>query len=444
METYLQKREEKNISIINAVLILHAALAIVKWFLPVSGYLTNGIILFFFPTVELVVIIYNWVSHSRKPVFPYVILPLVFHLYMIIRHSLNGDIMSHGASDFFTLLFVLCAMLALTERKLIDRFRIFSKAMLILCIATTAASLLALIYPVNPAGAMLDGRFQGITGHPNTLGNIVAYCYIIGFACCLLQPQKASNWILLLCGTVATAVVLVGSQCRSAMLFTGVSVTGFYVFYLVFWRKRLPRKVSLAAGAVLLLLIFALIAFILLFFISPQVQETVLGLLRVPYDEGKSTNETLSTMVDYFHDASGRDEIRTISIENWKNNILFGVTTDSVLEGYTQQTITNSKGSHDSFIQILATLGIVGLLLFLIMYASAFYCSIKAAISPLSYEVRTISMTIIVILVATAVNSTYENQLYTSVQIMVLIFYFLIASSYQLANTARAARIVGH
>ena len=444
METYLQKREEKNISIINAVLILHAVLAIVKWVLPVNGYLTNGIILFFFPAVELVAIICNWVSHSRKPVFPYVILPLVFHLYMIIRHSLNGDIMSHGASDFFTLLFVLCAMLALTERELIDRFRIFSKAMLILCIATTAASLLTLIYPINPAGAMLDGRFQGITGHPNTLGNIVAYCYILGFACCLLQPQKASNWILLLCGTVATAVVLVGSQCRSAMLFTGVSVIGFYVFYLVFWRKRLPRKVSLAAGGVLLLLIFALIAFILLFFISPQVQETVLGLLRVPYDEGKSTNETLSTMMDYFHDASGRDEIRTISIENWKNNILFGVTTDRVLEGYTQQAITNSKGSHDSFIQILSTLGIVGLLLFLIMYASAFYCSIKAAISPLSYEVRTISMTIIVILVATAVNSTYENQLYTSVQIMVLIFYFLIASSYQLANTASTARIVGH
>ena len=444
METNLQKREEKNISIINAVLILHAVLAIVKWVLPVNGYLTNGIILFFFPAVELVAIICNWVSHSRKPVFPYVILPLVFHLYMIIRHSLNGDIMSHGASDFFTLLFVLCAMLALTERELIDRFRIFSKAMLILCIATTAASLLTLIYPINSAGAMLDGRFQGITGHPNTLGNIVAYCYIIGFACCLLQPRKASNWILLLCGTVATAVVLVGSQCRSAMLFTGVSVIGFYVFYLVFWRKRLPRKVSLAAGGVLLLLIFALIAFILLFFISPQVQETVLGLLRVPYDEGKSTNETLSTMVDYFHDASGRDEIRTISIENWKNTILFGVNTDRVLEGYTQQAITNSKGSHDSFIQILATLGLTGLIFFLSMYASAFYCAFKAAISPLSYEIRTISMVIVVIFVAVAINSTYENQLYTSIQVMVLIFYFLIASSYQLANTARAARIVGH
>ncbi len=78
------------------------------------------------------------------------------------------------------------------------------------------------------------------------------------------------------------------------------------------------------------------------------------------------------------------------------------------------------------------------------MYASAFYCSIKAAIRPLSYETRTISMIIVVIFVAVALNSTYENQLYTSVQAMVLIFYFLIASSYQLANTARAARIVGH
>lgn len=444
METYLQKREEKNISIINAVLILHAALAIIKWFLPVSGYLTNGIILFFFPAVELFIIICNWMHYSRKPVFPYVILPLVFHLYMIIRHSLNGDIMSHGASDFFTLLFVLCAMLALTERELIDRFHIFSKAMLVLCIATTAVSLLALIYPINPAGAMLDGRFQGITGHPNTLGNIVAYCYIIGFACCLLQPQKASNWILFLCGTVATAVVLVGSQCRSAMLFTGVSVIGFYVFYLVFWRKRLPRKVSLAAGAVLLLLIFAIIAFILLFFISPQVQETVLGLLRVPYREGRSAKETLATLLTYFQDASGRDEIRVTAIENWKNNILFGVNTDRVLEGYTQQAITNSKGSHDSFIQILATLGLTGLIFFLSMYASAFYCAFKAAISPLSYEIRTISMVIVVIFVAVAINSTYENQLYTSIQVMVLIFYFLIASSYQLANTARAARIVGH
>lgn len=53
-------------------------------------------------------------------------------------------------------------------------------------------------------------------------------------------------------------------------------------------------------------------------------------------------------------------------------------------------------------------------------------------------------MIIVVIFVAVALNSTYENQLYTSVQAMVLIFYFLIASSYQLANTARAARIVGH
>lgn len=78
------------------------------------------------------------------------------------------------------------------------------------------------------------------------------------------------------------------------------------------------------------------------------------------------------------------------------------------------------------------------------MYVSAFYCAIKAAISHLSYETRTISMVIVVIFVAVAINSTYENQLYTSVQVMVLIFYFLVASSYQLANTAKAARIVGH
>ena len=95
--------------------------------------------------------------------------------------------------------------------------------------------------------------------------------------------------------------------------------------------------------------------------------------------------------------------------------------------------------------QILATLGITGLIFFFLsMSASAFYCAFKAAISPLSYEIRTISMVIVVIFVAVAINSTYENQLYTSIQVMVLIFYFLIASSYQLANTARAARIVGH
>ena len=186
------------------------------------------------------------------------------------------------------------------------------------------------------------------------------------------------------------------------------------------------------------------IAFILLFFISPQVQETVLNLLRVPYKEGRSAKETLSTLLAYFHAASGRDEIRATAIENWKHNILFGVSTDRVLEGYTQQAITNSKGSHDSFIQILATLGLIGLLFFLSMNVSAFYCAIKAVISPLSYETRTISMIIVVIFVAVAINSTYENQLYTSVQVIVLVFYFLITSSYQLANTAKAARIVGH
>lgn len=92
------------------------------------------------------------------------------------------------------------------------------------------------------------------------------------------------------------------------------------------------------------------------FFISPTIQKTALELIRVPYKDGQCINVTLSTIMSYFHNASGRDEIRTTAIENWKTNMLFGVTTDSVLEGYTQQTITNSKGSHDSFIQILATL----------------------------------------------------------------------------------------
>ena len=50
--------------------------------------------------------------------------------------------------------------------------------------------------------------------------------------------------------------------------------------------------------------------------------------------------------------------------------------------------------------QILATLGITGLIFFLSMSASAFYCAFKAAISPLSYEIRTISMVIVVIFVA--------------------------------------------
>ena len=424
-------RNWNNVKIMNIVLVMHLVWSILRWQIPLPG-VWNGIGIFLFPVLEIFLIIYCYLKTQARLIMPYVLLAIVFNAYMIVRHCFSGDFMSHGASDCYTFFFTLFCLISLSKEDFIERFYIFSLTAMILAIVVSLLSYLSLIIPivVNPVPG---GRFRGILPNPNTLGHVVAYGYILGVGAFLIKPQKKALWIVLLANTLLILKVLLDCESRAAMLFLCVALFSLIIGYFVWFRKVLPEIVSkVVFGLIIIVLAFAVISFIL-FICNDVVRSFFLDLMRVPYDKNGGFSEILKSIKDSFSSASNRDALRNVVINHWKENLLFGVSSSSLAADFTEN-IDQAVGSHNSFLQIGATLGIIGLVLFLLMYISSFVFSVVSAIKAEDNRIKTISVFVVIFLVALSVDVNFENLLYMSLAMMALVGYFIICSGLQLGR----------
>lgn len=419
------------IKIMNMVLTMHLVWSILRSQIPMPGIL-NGIGIFLFPVIEVLLILYCYLKTQFRLVMPYVLLVVLFNVYMIIRHCFSGDFMSHGASDCYTFFFSLFCLMSLSKEDFIDRFYIFCLTAFILSIAVSLISYLTLVIPFaeNPVPG---GRLQGILPNPNTLGHVATYGYVLGIGAFLVKSEKKNLLFVLFADTLLTIKVLLDCESRASMLFLCVAIFGLIIGYFIWFRKALPVEISkILFLLILVVLAIALIAFIL-FIISDTIRCFILDLMRVPYDENSGLVETMKSIMASFSSASNRDVLRSITIRHWKENLLFGVSAARVVSDFTEN-IDQAVGSHNSFLQIGATLGIIGLVLFLLMYILSFVFSVVSAIKAEDNRIKTISVFVAIFFVALSVDVNFENLLYMSLAMMALVGYFIICSGLQLGR----------
>ena len=417
--------------VMNIVLALHLIWSVCRYLVSVPE-IWNGIGIFFFPVLEILLIIYCYIRTQYRLILPYVLLPLVFNIYMIIRHCFSGDFMSHGASDCYTFFFCLFCLISIEDKDFIERFYIFSLTAFWLSISISILSYLSLIVPIveNP---FYGGRLQGVLNNPNILGHVVTYGYIFGLGAFLIKPEKKLLWVALLLDTFITIKILLDTECRTAMIFLGLVILGLIISYFTWFRKRLPRNVSQLLLWLIVIILTAFVLFCFLFVISGSVRSFTLDILRVNYDENSSFGDIIKSLWSSFSSASGRDVLRRTAIQHWQENLLFGLSVQTVFADYLGEN-NRPLDSHNTFLQIGSTLGIVGLVLYLLMYISSFIFSVVSIIKSDDYRMKALSIFETIFFIALTFDICFENFLYMSLTLMTLSGYFIISSGLQLGR----------
>ena len=96
--------------------------------------------------------------------------------------------------------------------------------------------------------------------------------------------------------------------------------------------------------------------------------------------------------------------------------------------------LRSADASHNSFIQILASLGLVGFIPFILFFISGFIFMLYGAIKVKDKAIKTIAIFLTIIYLAITVDVTFENYLYTAISIMTISGYFTITAGYQIRN----------
>lgn len=92
-----------------------------------------------------------------------------------------------------------------------------------------------IFFPIITSG--IDGRWSGLTGHPNTLGLISAFCLWLNGTQIIADKRTKIQWGRILSAAMCI-VVLYGCYSVTSMITAGVSLVLFYVFSREGFKKR--------------------------------------------------------------------------------------------------------------------------------------------------------------------------------------------------------------
>ena len=188
---FLGSQEQlSKMKIVNGLLIFRLIWISLIYGVSLSWFM-SGFVIFLPPILELLAITYLYIKKQVEFIMPYVLIPMAFFIYMIIRHSTNGDIFIHGANDFFLFSFSVICLLSFAEDEFTERFYTFCKTMLIISIMVAVLSYMTYLIPENiseynlplflrnslqrwhdnlASSNSFDNRFFGIELQPNTTG----------------------------------------------------------------------------------------------------------------------------------------------------------------------------------------------------------------------------------------------------------------------------------
>ncbi len=402
-----------------------------------SNWYISGITVLISVLIDVIVLGYCIAKTKRQPLSPYVYAVIAFQGYMTIGHMIKGDYTVHIANDFLLLFFCLLCVLDISTDDFIERAYRFCLFMLI---ASIVYSMTSYVYMIACGIYSPGTRMPGIAKNPNTFGAMAAFGFSIGLGTIVLKPARTHLWILNVINAILTLFVLIDSQSRASLLFTGISVVGFIVCFMQYWRKTLPTHTIKIISCFFLILIVLFFVFCLAFITNTDIRMAVLHLLRIPAQPDSSLTEIFDNTIAAFQDASHRGDIRQSALDSWKDNIWFGVSSIDIVDEIKADFslgFSARDGSHNSFIQFLATLGIVGFALFLIYYGAGLIGLIYCLVKSQDTRMKTIASFFLVLFIAMSAYACYENVLYPNTWQMTFCSHFIIITGFHTAHLTR-------
>ena len=415
----------------------------VRW-----SWYVGGAFLMVLPIYASCLIIYNLTQKKRKlPFFPTLIVS-IYYLYIFIIHILHRDIAEHGAGDFYCFAFILVCLLSGSKEEYVERFVLVCKTMLYISIVVGIASIICSELKItnysaipsmlrNTIQAITDGydeaRKNGLMGNPNSTGHWCAYGLMFGTVVLFLNPHSLKYKLLFIIDLLLTIYILVITGSRAALLSILIFAFLLLLFYFLYLKKYLPSDFNKFINYVVITIIILIFLILIFFIISNNFSYWVLSFLRIPFSENSSTSDLINSTLLSFKDASNRGNLRQYSIQAWKDNPIFGISTSNLILDYFEpgSTINTKNGSHHLFIQLLATTGIIGFILHIAIWASSII-GVRLAFK-VSKKNKEVDSTIIntfttIMLIVILIDNLFEVYLYTSITIMALLGFFVLSN----------------
>ena len=433
-------------SLIKRVLVFSLVWATVIYGITVNRWYLGGFLILVPAFIQLCTITYCFFISPRYRLHSYILFSVVFFCYVAIRHTLSRDILTQGVSDLFLFAFTAYCLISFSRDEYIAFFKCFCRTMAYISVISAALSLFTMLIPPNiteytflPELIRLNlsrfythpgHRLVGIQANPNSTAWVVTYGFVFCIALTIIDSQKTEYRMLLLLTFLSSIVTLYLTESRATMLFLSAALLGCAIVWVCSWRHNLDKRSNTIVAVVLAVLIISLLALTMMFFISENFRTKILAIIRVPYEKGDSLAEMTHSFISAFKDASSRNAIREKSLEAWASNPFFGVSLETMTADYPLH-IDTSPGAHNSFIQILANTGIVGLILFILMLGISVYFTLLSCFQEKDISIKILAQFSLITLIAILCNCYYENLLFTRTTVISYCAYFIILSGFQ-------------
>jgi exopolysaccharide production protein ExoQ len=326
-----------------------------------DGFSASRYISIFLVGASFVELIRGWVASRAVRIFdparPILVGLLLFYLGTILIHALGSE----NRAFSYKSLYVPILLLAVYYQKVIDLNGVLN-VIKVCILALTASSLIAIF--VKPDFVMLrpwstiipgvDFRLFGLSNNPNALGPIALVAILIE----VYSPSRVLWFRLLNVGSAFAVLVLAQSKTAWA----AVLVMIFFVWIPLRLRVesanvRDDRQFQRAISTMIMIILFCIaIGFYFIF-------------SGVSLELDKSSN--LRTL-------TGRTEIWEITLEAWRENMVFGYGRDIWgPERMRQFGLFHVGQAHNQFIQTLGEAGLVGFVALMVLLGSLTYASLK-------------------------------------------------------------------
>jgi O-antigen/teichoic acid export membrane protein/O-antigen ligase len=326
-------------------MVMFTAAAYVVNYLTIIHFLRR--VLLVLPVVALVVAFLHWRTRRRETTYVIPIALIAYVVWCIVSYGWSADPhdTAHQALEYIGVgLTGLIAGLVLDRRDLIRSFSLGSKALILIMLASLLVAYHSSTTPpaIDPAPG-----WHGPLGGKNGLGLLMAVA-LMTLWCERPQRRRASWWLL------AAVVLLIGSRSGAGLCVTLVAAA------ILLWRQALRGVTTSVNRVVFKVGSLVMIAGGALFLVTDFPAAT--GLL------GK--NATLT----------GRTRIWSTVVDAIPHHIYIGVGYGGVWFNKTGATAALWKGigfqayeAHDSYLDLLLQLGIVGAALMVLTIGGALY-----------------------------------------------------------------------
>ena len=417
------------------------------------SWYVGGFIILIDPIYGLLTLLYQVIHNKKKLITPFVYLAGGYWLYIFIIHLIHNDFTSHGVGDIMISMFFIMMLLDLNKE---EWKKTLTKASCALLWLSLIYGVLSIIFTYFITSSTLTNikpaffknsfsvwvtdsasRMVGIGSNSNATGSWCAYCFMLGSLYIFLKDNISIKDIILhLSSMLLTAFILIETACRAGILTIVVYFIMLSILYFAVIRKHVTTTTKKYVTTLLTILLAIILIAIIAFIVSDRAKAFVFSILRIDFNSDMTLDKILKETKKSFSHASGRDEIREKTWNIWKTNKLWGVPTGEVVKTFSFY-LSSKSGSHNTFLQVLATTGIFGFILHVAMWLVAIYYNIKVICKSSDRLLKSIAYLQLAIIPAIFVDNLYETFMYTSITLMAFLGFFVLATGAQLNNLLR-------